>query len=38
VLDEEDHPAARTTRPEDVAGFRFAAELRASGFLDTLPR
>ncbi len=38
VLDEEDHPAARTTRPEDVADFRFAAALRASGFLDTLPR
>jgi ABC-type nitrate/sulfonate/bicarbonate transport system substrate-binding protein len=38
VLDAEEHPAARTTRPEDVADFRFAEAVRRSGFLDTLPR
>jgi ABC-type nitrate/sulfonate/bicarbonate transport system substrate-binding protein len=38
ILDEEEHPAARTTRPEDVADARFAERLRSSGFLDQLPR
>jgi len=38
VLDVEEHPAARTTRPEDVADARFAERLRSSGFLDQLPR
>jgi NitT/TauT family transport system substrate-binding protein len=38
VLDEEEHPAARTTRPEDVADLRFANQLRRSGFLDQLPK
>jgi NitT/TauT family transport system substrate-binding protein len=38
VLDEEDHPAARTTRPEDVTDTRFADALRRSGFLEGLPK
>jgi ABC-type nitrate/sulfonate/bicarbonate transport system substrate-binding protein len=38
VLDAEEHPAARTTRPEDVTDSRFAERLRQSGFLDQLPR
>jgi ABC-type nitrate/sulfonate/bicarbonate transport system substrate-binding protein len=38
VLDEEEHPAARTARPEDVTDYRFADALRRSGFLDTLPK
>jgi ABC-type nitrate/sulfonate/bicarbonate transport system substrate-binding protein len=38
VLDEEDNPAARTTRPEDVTDYRFADALRRSGFLDRLPK
>jgi NitT/TauT family transport system substrate-binding protein len=38
TLDAEEHPAARTARPEDVADFRFADAVRASGFLETLPR
>ncbi len=38
VLDAEEHPAARTTRPEDLLDVRFAEQLRASGFLDALPR
>jgi NitT/TauT family transport system substrate-binding protein len=38
VLDVEEHPAARTTRPDDVADGRFAERLRSSGFLDQLPR
>jgi ABC-type nitrate/sulfonate/bicarbonate transport system substrate-binding protein len=38
VLDEEDNPAARTTRPEDVADMRFADALRRSGFLERLPK
>jgi hypothetical protein len=38
ILDEEDHPAARTTRLEDVVDYRFAEELRRSGFLDGLPK
>jgi NitT/TauT family transport system substrate-binding protein len=38
VLDLEENPAARTTRPEDVADFRAADELRRSGFLDQLPK
>jgi len=36
VLDAEDQPAARTTRPEDVTDYRYADELRSSGFLDQL--
>jgi len=38
ILDAEDNPAARTTRPEDVTDARFAEALRRSGFLDTLPK
>jgi NitT/TauT family transport system substrate-binding protein len=38
VLDAEEHPAARTARPEDVSDARFADALRRSGFLDTLPK
>jgi ABC-type nitrate/sulfonate/bicarbonate transport system substrate-binding protein len=38
ILDMEDNPAARTTRPEDMIDFRFADELRSSGFLEQLPR
>jgi NitT/TauT family transport system substrate-binding protein len=38
VLDAEENPAARTTRPEDVVDYRFAERLRDSGFLDRLPR
>jgi NitT/TauT family transport system substrate-binding protein len=36
VLDLEEHPAARTARPEDVVDYRFAERLRSSGFLDGL--
>ena len=36
VIDAEEHPAARTTRPEDVTDYRFADRLRTSGFLDQL--
>ncbi len=38
VLDAEENPAARTTRPADLTDYRFAEQVRASGFLDTLPR
>jgi len=38
TLDVEENPAARTARPEDVVEFRYADALRASGFLDTLPK
>jgi NitT/TauT family transport system substrate-binding protein len=38
VLDLEENPAARTARPQDVADFRFADRLKASGFLDRLPQ
>jgi NitT/TauT family transport system substrate-binding protein len=38
VLDAEEHPTARTTRPEDLTDARFADALRASPFLATLPR
>lgn len=38
VLDVEEHPAARTTRPEEMIDARFAEHLRQSGFLDRLPR
>ena len=38
VLDAEDQPAARTARPADLTDYRFAEELRGSGFLDRLPR
>jgi NitT/TauT family transport system substrate-binding protein len=38
VLDAEENPAARTTRPEDLLDHRFAERLRSSGFLDRLPR
>src|SRR5581483_4714252 len=38
ILDEEENPAARTTRPEDVVDYRAADELRRSGFLDQLPK
>jgi len=38
ALDAEEHPGARTARPEDVADYRFAERLRSSGFLDQLPQ
>jgi ABC-type nitrate/sulfonate/bicarbonate transport system substrate-binding protein len=38
ILDEEENPAARTARPQDVTDDRFAARLRSSGFLDQLPK
>lgn len=38
VIDAEEHPKARETRPEDLLDLRFAEQLRASGFLDTLPQ
>jgi ABC-type nitrate/sulfonate/bicarbonate transport system substrate-binding protein len=38
VLDAEENPAARTTRPADLTDYRFAEQVRASGFLATLPR
>ncbi len=38
ILDIEEHPAARTTRPQDVIDYRFAERLRGSGFLDQLAR
>jgi NitT/TauT family transport system substrate-binding protein len=38
VLDVEENPAARTTRPEDVTDYRFADALRRSGYLDQLPK
>ena len=38
VLDVEEHPAARTTRPEAAADYRFAEQLRASDLSDRLPR
>jgi NitT/TauT family transport system substrate-binding protein len=38
VLDLEEHPGARTARPEDVVDYRFAERLRSSGFLDGLGR
>jgi NitT/TauT family transport system substrate-binding protein len=38
VIDAEEHPAARTARPEDMTDYRFAERLRASGFFEQLPR
>jgi NitT/TauT family transport system substrate-binding protein len=38
VLDAEEHPGARTLRPEEVMDARFAERVRQSGFLDSLPR
>jgi ABC-type nitrate/sulfonate/bicarbonate transport system substrate-binding protein len=38
VLDLEENPAARTTRPADVTDARYADQLRGSGFLSQLPR
>lgn len=38
VLDVEEHPAASTTRPEQIIDARFAEALRQSHFLDQLPR
>ncbi len=38
ILDEEENPAARTARPQDIIDDRFAAQLRSSGFLDQLPK
>lgn len=38
MIDVEEHPGARALQPEDVTDYRFAEALRASGFLDTLPR
>jgi hypothetical protein len=37
VLDIEETPAARTTRPADLTDFRYADSLRQSGFLTQLP-
>jgi NitT/TauT family transport system substrate-binding protein len=38
TIDAEENPGARSLRPQDVTDFRFADRLRASGFLDTLPK
>jgi NitT/TauT family transport system substrate-binding protein len=38
VLDIEENPAARTAKPEDMVDQRFAAAVRASGFLDQLAK
>ena len=38
VLDAEEHPTARTTRPEDLIDARYADQLRASGFVAALAR
>jgi NitT/TauT family transport system substrate-binding protein len=38
VLDQEEKPAARTAKPEDFVDQRFAAAVRASGFLERLPK
>jgi NitT/TauT family transport system substrate-binding protein len=38
AIDMEEQPEARSLRPEEVTDYRFAERLRASGFLDTLPR
>jgi len=38
ILDEEEHPAARTARPQDVTEYRFATQVRSSGFVDQLPK
>jgi NitT/TauT family transport system substrate-binding protein len=38
MIDVEEHPAARTIRPEDVTDYRFADALHRSGFLDTLAK
>lgn len=38
VLDVEENPAARTAKPEDLLDTRFAAAVRASGFLERLPK
>jgi ABC-type nitrate/sulfonate/bicarbonate transport system substrate-binding protein len=36
VIDLEEHPGARTLRPEEVTDYRFADGLRQSGFLERL--
>jgi ABC-type nitrate/sulfonate/bicarbonate transport system substrate-binding protein len=38
VLDNEEDPRARALRPEEVTDYRFAERLRASGFLEQLPK
>jgi NitT/TauT family transport system substrate-binding protein len=38
AIDAEEHPGARTLKPEEIIDFRAADALRRSGFLDTLPR
>jgi ABC-type nitrate/sulfonate/bicarbonate transport system substrate-binding protein len=38
VLDAEENPAARGTRPEQVTDYRPAEALRRSGFLERLPK
>jgi NitT/TauT family transport system substrate-binding protein len=38
LLDIEEHPAARTARPEQLIDYRAAEALRRSGFLDRLPK
>lgn len=38
ILDTEEHPGARSLRPDDVIDYRFAERLRSSGFLDQLTK
>jgi NitT/TauT family transport system substrate-binding protein len=38
VLDAEEQPAARNTRPADVTDYRFVDRLRTSGFLDEIAK
>jgi ABC-type nitrate/sulfonate/bicarbonate transport system substrate-binding protein len=38
IIDAEEHPGARGLRPEDVTDYRFAEQLRRSGFLEQLPK
>jgi ABC-type nitrate/sulfonate/bicarbonate transport system substrate-binding protein len=38
VIDQDEHPGARTLRPEDMTDYRFADQLRRSGYLEQLPR
>ena len=38
VLDVEEHPAARTLRPEEVIDARFTENLRRTGFFERLPQ
>jgi NitT/TauT family transport system substrate-binding protein len=38
IIDAEEHPGARTLRPEDVTDYRFAEQVRRSGFLEQLAK